>query len=197
MLIGAKKSLQINTNNPQPLAGNIITAPYAMDDIYWVNNANITVTANATLAPDGTSLADLCVPNGTGSAAHEIARVTGGVGTTTNVDWVVRLRIKPAGYSCVWFILGNSLGYTKQCQVLFDASSLTVRKDFFATYIARPSIRKLSGGWFLCEMNVSAIDANITHVLEFRIEPSMSTASYSGDLVSGMYLWGAEFAPAV
>lgn len=195
MRIGARKSLGF-INNPPPAAGNIITQPYEMTNAYWNLQTNIGSSLDSTLSPGGDSLADLIIPNGTSSNSHRVGKTTGGIGTTTAADWILRLRVKPAGYNIIWMILGNNLSYTKQTGVQFNlGGNGNTNIITETTYKARPRIQKLADGWYLCEISVS-VDANSTHVCEFRIMPQYGTAAYSGDLTAGMYLWGAEFLPA-
>src|SRR5690242_13423089 len=82
-------------SDPPPLAGNILAQPYDLNNGSWNNKGLASVTVNATVAPDGSSNADLMIPNGTSSSDHKIANT---LLTVSAGNWLMRGRYKPSGY---------------------------------------------------------------------------------------------------
>lgn len=188
-----RRRLRINPN-PPALAGNVITNPYALDNASFnIKTAMNAVTADATLAPDGSMNADLCVPSTSSSAAHNIRQ---SVLTTTAAAWICRCRLKAAGYRHVEIIVGSTIGYASFLGFTFDVKSGTVGVKRASAYDGYARCLPLSYGWFLCDMVILAATANSTHTAELHFSNTPDPLNtYSGDGVAGVYAWGFEFAP--
>jgi hypothetical protein len=160
----------------------ILVEPAATN--FWTNNrtfsgGGITVTNNATTAPDGTETAQrLVVPDGANSRSVSISlNKTAAVKTYTSSVY-----FKSSGFDSILFRI------TAGAQVFgrflrLDGSD--------AAYAAAPNaygIEEFGGGWFRGWVNYTT-DASTN--LQNQIYPADSVNGVNGNGVDGIYLWGA------
>lgn len=141
---------------------------------------NGTVSGNTTTAPDGTLTADLYIPN-TGNTQHR-----GFITVTITSPFTFSIYAKPAGYN--FLSLGFS-GGVNGGDIIFNLSAGTV-SGVSSGFI--PYIESVGDGWYRC---------GITHTLPFEliqlsylfiVRNNNTINNYSGDGISGMFLWGAQ-----
>ncbi len=163
---------------------NLLTKTEQFDDAVWVKE-NATVTLNAAVAPDGTTTADLIVPNGTNgrhSAAHTLVPGMLSVRHT--------LFVKAGGYSKFAFKETCTTGW-------FAAFNLSSGAVISSTPGVNPTIESVGSGWFRVGFtSVNAIPAG----KQFRaivLRDSYTSgdpndAPFTADGTSGIYVWGAS-----
>lgn len=186
--------------NPPDLAGNLLTSPkdFTGTGNPWGAVATVATnrTGDAAMAPDGSGTADLVIPTATSTASHFVSHNTI---TVSAGNYRVGLRAKPAGYGFINIAVADSNGYTRNAQVIFDIfGGRIVSNNIGATYITNNIIvRRLTNGWVFCGYDVYGTVANSTHRVDIYIgnNNTVTGYAYSGDTVSGVYLWNAEFAP--
>ena len=127
------------------------------------NTQNVTFEDDATTAPDGVSLAQKIIPTATSSALHRVYR-THPSETRTQKFWA-----KSAGYNFV------SVGST-----IFNLSTGTVVSG-------GGSISDAGNGWYLCSEGAAVVT-----LVGATVFDNSTGAAFSGDTVSGVYLWGAH-----
>ncbi len=142
---------------------------------FWTAKAGA-VTANASVAPDGTTTADVFVPDST-NTDHRV-RQDQSVSLSTTLT--LSVYAKAAGYSVVWITMDGGSNY-----LWFDLSALTVGGPGGGT----GTIAALANGWrrLTYTFTVGAANANFIWV-----SPTTSSLTFSGDGVSGVALWGAQ-----
>jgi hypothetical protein len=152
---------------------NLLERSAEFNDAYW-NKLNATVTANDTVAPDGTATADAVfetVDNG----FHAVSRgaVVPSTGTVT-----MSVFAKANGRSRFGIQVGAIYGD-------FDLSAVTASVPFGGI---SASIEPISNGWYRCAFTIAAT-ADDAYILVFL---DGASNSYAGDTTKGMYFWGAQ-----
>ena len=148
------------------------------------NKSRSSVTANAATAPDGTSNAMKLTEDSTASNTHQLYQnysVTSGTIYTISIfakagerTWL-NLQFFGSGFTSggAWFDLANGLVGT-------------VNGSVFA------QIRPVGNGWYRCSAYSTAIATGSTPVV-YQLSSGNGVSAYSGDGVSGLYVWGAQF----
>ena len=162
----------------EPQSTNLITYSEEFSNPYW-NKLRATIVPNSTISPDGSLNASKLVES-TDSGTHVLYEnnITTGAGTNT-----LSVKVKPNGRN--WVRLYDS----EQAEgVFFNLANGTVGStdgspdDF--------SITALTNGWYNITLTTTA-----TLRVDFQIylaESDGGVPSYTGDGVSGIYVWGAQ-----
>lgn len=148
-----------------------------LSNAVW-SKGGATVTANAAIAPDGTTTADLLTEN----SANSNHRVYQNCGSIT--DPTVSCYVKPNGRTWInLLVYGNAAGYNTYFN-LSGAGSVGT------TTATSSSIENVGDGWYRISAHKSGIGSGV------HIQPQMAsgdgTDSYLGDGTSGMYVWGCQ-----
>jgi hypothetical protein len=169
---------------------NLLTFSEQFDNGAWGRTNIQGVTPNAIAAPDGTTTADLVIPNTT-SGAHLITNTTvaGAAGAHA-----LKIRVKPGGYS-KFALRDQSYGTVDAVFHLSGAGSVM----WVTGATASASIEAIEDGWYLITATSTLTDASS---YRFFILPDAYTSgtlnsySWSGDGTSGVYMWGASLTTA-
>jgi len=155
----------------------------------WTKS-NVTVTVNATAAPDGTTTADKVIPTVT-NAGHAVLQTAYTAAAAGEVRYFT-IFAKPAGYG--FLRLGaQGTGNTSGNFAVFNlsgAGSCTVGTNFA---LLTPTIYALANGWYKCTVKVTSTGAGTIQPAAFVYATNTVSGAYVGDTVSGLYLWGAQF----
>jgi hypothetical protein len=145
----------------------------------WAN-LNVTVTANATTAPDGTATADKLVA----TAASTIHYSNKAFSKVVSVPYAFSIYVKAAEYSYVRF----ADGWWGAFGANFD---LTASGVVTSSSGCTAAIESLPNGWF----RVSAVFSNTRAEVSpsvVGIPTASATENFLGDGTSGIYVWGAQ-----
>jgi hypothetical protein len=158
---------------------NLYLQSQTIDNASWVKS-EVTVTANATTSPDGTSNAELLVPS-VNAAAHQAYQ---SISLTNATAYTVTVYAKAGGYNFVNLRFGGGIA----SEAFFDISNGTVVS---ATTLANASIRPAGNGWYRCSYTATATS---TTSFAVSINPCPTSSSYgvAGNGTSGVYVWGAQ-----
>lgn len=164
---------------------NELTYSEALDNAAWVK-VRTTITANATAAPDGATTADKVVED-TATGAHHCNRsvsFTGGVTYTLSAFFKAEERTKGN------IRLGNgAVGFNGGiADCAFDLLAETAIKGGFGL---SAGITALAGGWFRVWITGTADSTGSDNAAVLFLSNG-TTGTYTGDGVSGMYVWGAQ-----
>ncbi len=153
---------------------NMLVSSEEFDGPNWAQGgpAALTVTANAAVAPDGTTTADKLIRNN-GATVGDRRQVI----TPPNVDGVFSVFAKAGEVST--FNLQPST--SSSVQVSFDVSNGTSFNP--GASVLEHGIQDFGGGWYRCWVKVLLNSSTMT------IE---TTAPSTGDGTSGMFFWGAQ-----
>jgi hypothetical protein len=154
---------------------NLLLRSQEFDNAYWTKS-NATVTADQIIAPDGTLTADLLVPT-VASAQHFVTRT---LSITPGAAYTLSVYAKSSNNR--WMSLqpctGNNAWFDLQAGVLG-----TVQGGLTAT------INSVGNGWYRCTVTIASAIGNDHYIFA---RPSNGGTTYTGDGVSGIYIWGAQ-----
>jgi hypothetical protein len=151
----------------------------------WVAGDN-TVTANAAVAPDGNSTADLLVPTTatTSHAFYQLASVTSGN------TYTISLYAKAAGYSFINFYGSTGFDATQYINFSITSGTVSTSSGFTGT------ITSVGNGWYRCTVTAVSNATSASGRIVFRTYSATRTTasnSYTADGTSGAYIWGVQF----
>lgn len=162
---------------------NLVTFSEAIDNAAWGKTA-ATITANATTAPDGTVTADLVIPNNV-NTSHQANFATTAI--TPGSPYMFSFMAKSGGYSQVRLRCGDSVALI--VDVVVDLNTgLKIAGSGAVLVEPMPN-----GFWRIslpATINLGAANATLGVWVY-----SGGTATFVGDGVSGIYLWGGEIKP--
>ena len=153
----------------------------------WLTNQSgvLTISANSTTAPDGTTTADTATPNA--SSGYHVARQSGYTSAEIHTFSVF---VKPNGYTQVAIREDYVVGQ----YAAFDLTSTGSVVD--KTGSASASITALNDGWYRITLTPTTAIVNQgigIYVLDGSyVSGDPSSYTYTGDGTSGVYLWGAQ-----
>jgi len=159
------------------------------DNAYWTKT-NVTVTANQTTAPDGTTTADAIFETTT-NAGHSFYA---GNYSATNTTLSASVYIKANGRTLVRFQIGNFLnsgveGRFNLSTGTTEGTGGTYGSDYTNT---SASITDVGSGWYRITISATKGSANSNNYfyIEFRNDSNQGT--YVGDVTKGCFFWGAQ-----
>lgn len=160
----------------EPASTNLLLHSQAFDNGVYARTNIFGVTANAVIAPDGTTTADTPTAN-TVNGQHRIDQTpVSSAGTQTFSVFAV-----PAGYGFVTQRLG-----LVGSGVVFDvATGAIIGNEAGVT----PSILAVSRSFYRTTVAITGVAANA--IARINISPT-SNVTFSGDDVSGVTLWQAQ-----
>jgi hypothetical protein len=142
----------------------------------WFTN-NATITANTTVAPDGTTTASKLVED-TSNNLHRVAQVP----TLTAVPHTATIYAKPAGRN--WIYIANAS--------LSQAAYFNVSTGVIGTVVGATTatIAPAGNGWYRC--SITSTPSAAAQNYSFYTANADLSFSYTGDGTSGLFLWGAQ-----
>lgn len=167
---------------------NLVTAPTRFDDAAWVKN-NCSIAANAVNGPDGTLTADKLAED-SATNIHRVQRAVA-VAAGARVEWSVFVSAAERSKGRIQILSG----ITDSISGDFDLVAGTITPAAVGSSFAdqETSIADLGGGWFRVMLAGRSVSTRTS--LTPRVNPrnAAGSSSYTGDGVSGFYLWGARF----
>jgi hypothetical protein len=179
---------EVTFNNTTPVIKNIYKYSQDFTNAYWQKGGPVTVTATtATLAPDGSSTAQLVTVGGTGTFPY--IRVAGGgavVPATLDTIYTVSAYVKYINQRYMTIV--NEDGWTSGLSVRFDLLTNTV--GTLGAKISSASITPVSDGW----VRLSATFIPIPSGINYWNPQAVRIGGYDGNNYSGsqVYVWGAQ-----
>jgi hypothetical protein len=162
---------------------NLLLYSEQFDNAAWTKTET-TVTADAAVAPDGTSPAEKLIPTITNSthACFQNASVT------TGVTYTQSFFAKAAEYPVLNCY--GSTGFSGTAFINFNLSTGTVGTLSGFT----GSITPVGNGWYRCVIVATATSTTASGRIIFRASPINRTTggSYTGNGTSGLLVWGAQ-----
>lgn len=163
-----------------------------LNDAYWSSKANILSTVGGQIAPDGTATAFLLTET-TGTGQRYIRR-NGNIAVTSSDVFASTVFVKPNGRSgFTSYLFAGSNGYI----VDFNLSTGTGTPTNVGTATGEYEIEPMGDGWWRCSIKVTFASA-LTLVglnMYFSNNASNGNDSYTGDGVSGMYMFKPSVRP--
>lgn len=141
-------------------------------------------TVDAAAAPDVTTTADLITEDTTATTQHRLDQTI----TVANATAHTFSIYAKANGRHIWLRLATS---TTVANATFDLTAGTVA----ATIAGSATIEALANGWYRC--TITGTSDSTTAICRVNlIQTNNSTADYTGNGTSGVYLWGAQLEAA-
>ncbi len=158
---------------------NLLPYSEQFDNVAW-SKSNSTVSANAIVAPDGTTTADKIVENTAtgGHSAYASVSLTSGFVYTFSVY----LKKGERTYAAVQ-IYDSVTRYR-----LFNLDNGT---EGASSNITSSAIEDVGNGWYRCSISYTGTYTGTCYPYVFLLSSSVY-AGYTGDGTSGLYAWGAQ-----
>jgi hypothetical protein len=162
---------------------NLVTYSEQFDNAAWTKG-NVTVTANATVSPSGTTNADKLVED-TATSTHSTISPT--IALTTGTAYTTTVYVKAAERS--WIALQYDSGaFGTAPTAYFNIGAGTVGSAFNG---ATHSIRNAGNGWYRCSITATTTSSANSNA-RIYLATGDNAASYTGNGTSGIFLWGAQ-----
>ncbi len=163
---------------------NLLTRSQEFDNASWAKTRS-SVTANTVAAPDGTITADSLIEDSTASNTHLIQQDFSAVsGVTYTKSYYVKASTR------TWCaIYGGGLAFSTAPYSFFNLSTGVIGS--YGNGVLSPTITSVGNGWYRISITVIATTGSTAN-LALRLATGDNTSSYTGDGVSGIYIWGAQ-----
>jgi hypothetical protein len=162
---------------------NLVTYSEQFDNAAWAKG-NTTVTANATVSPDGTTNADKLVED-TATSTHSTVSPT--IALTTGTAYTTTVYVKAAERS--WIALQYDSGaFGTAPTAYFNIGAGTVGSAFNG---ATHSIRNAGNGWYRCSITATTTSSANSNA-RIYLATADNVASYTGVAGNGAFVWGAQ-----
>ena len=163
---------------------NLLTFSEQFDNAAWTKQQT-TVTANAAVAPNGTTTADKLIETiDTNShiARQDFSAISGNTYTFTTYLKAAELR-----YAQLWFGTLNS-------GASFDLVAGTSSAITGFNNPLSHSITSVGNGWYRCAVSFTSTSTTTSGatVVYLSEDGNFANRAYTGDGVSGLFLWGAQ-----
>ena len=167
---------EVTYNSTAPVIKNLLSYTEQFDNAAWgKSNTTITPNTSATTAPDGTLTADKLIENTTNSN-HFVVQNVGTISGSYTISCFLKSAERYKGYIQLFGSGGNAAAF-------FDLNLGT-------TGGAGNTITAYPNGWYRITSTFTFTSA--TAAVYIVLNDNSGTASYTGDGVSGIYVWGAQ-----
>ena len=179
-VVRATTATRVNENGLiEVVPRNLASYSEQFDNAYWIKTRS-TIIANATTSPKADVTADKLVETSV-AGSHFVDKTFTTVASTI---YTYSVFVKKAERE--WFVI-ECLTTGKAIFVNLNDGSLGTRIGYLVSDI---NVETISNGWF----RISVKDTSPSTVLRYlkTIAISSSSASYTGDGTSGVFIWGAQ-----
>jgi hypothetical protein len=166
---------------------NLVAMSEKLDSAYWTKAA-VTITADATTAPDGTTTADKMVDTVASGVPHRVNSTSTTI--TSGNFYTYSVYVKAAERAIFDVIMLSGANYVSNT---FNTSTEAVGADndslgsIFSSRSA--TITSVGSGWYRCAITARVV-ASVATVYVGLCDDGGSN-SYAGDITKGGYAWGA------
>jgi hypothetical protein len=158
---------------------NLLTKTEQFDDAAWTKT-NVTVTANAIVAPDGTMTADRLIEN-TAISTHDLRQTVALVAAASTFT----IRAKPNGRTWIALAVGS---------IRYAYFNLAGAGVVGFSLNATGAISVDANGWYTCTLTFTPAAAGGDNAYVY-LASADNVVTYTGDGTSGIYIWGADLRP--
>lgn len=170
----------------EPQRTNLVTYSEEFENAVW-GKANLTVTSNVTTSPNGTINADRIIEN----AIPGQKAITRGITIASGqaVTYSIYLKMNGRNSTSV-FVYDNT--FTNGFGANFNLSTgvVALNQNQGTGVLSSSLITNVGNGWYRCSIS-GVVGAATSLVLAAYLANGTST-SYTGDGVSGVFIWGAQ-----
>lgn len=168
---------------------NNLTYTENFDNAAWTNTRAF-IAPNAAISPDGLLRADKFIEDATASNTHLVSQVAT---ATTNQNWSFSVFAKADTRSILTMILDNNVSTADTIVGSFNLLLGTVTQSFLTGLATQPiaSIQAFPNGWYRCTITGIPNTSGTAVRGQLRLNNG-TTTSYTGNGVSGIFIWGAQ-----
>jgi hypothetical protein len=172
---------------------NLLLRSQEFDNAAWIKN-NITVTANSTTAPDGTSTAETLVPNTVSNANHLLSQL---FFAGANLAYTVSVYVKPAGYT-KFAVRESQVTGAYATFNLTSTGAVIESSGAGGVSVSNVSIASVGDGWYRASVAFTSTSSTTLSAGFFALNDTYtsgnpySASAATGDGTSGVFLWGAQ-----
>lgn len=170
---------------------NLALTSQAFDDVYW-SKTRSSVTANAAVAPDGTTTADKLIASTDASATHHVNQIKT---ITAGTKMSGSIHVKAAEYTFAHLRIQNPSSPFELVQIpvsLTDGATGSLIQSGGATDGAY-WVEQLRGGWWRISVaGILGSATSVQFVALLAVDATATGATFTGDGTSGVYIWGAQ-----
>jgi len=159
----------------------ILTYSEQFDNAGW-SKVRASITANGAVAPDGTTTMDLLTEDATATISHYVSK---NFSFTTGVTYVMQVDVKASTRSWIYMAFPTTGGPSAyfNCGAGVGALGTATGCTSF--------IQDLGNNIYRCSLICTALTTN-TAAWSVSLTTGNATPTYSGNGVSGLYIWGAQ-----
>jgi hypothetical protein len=162
---------------------NLLTYSQEFDNDAW-NKSRSAVTANTTIAPDGTTTADTLVCNTDSANGFSLIKT---LTRASDTAYTLSVYLKKGTNDFAQLLLTDA---GKEYRQWFNLSTGVLGISTSNTWTGSGSIIDVGNGWYRC--SIAANTTTGTSVLAFIAPCLLSEASYTCTIGEEGYLWGAQ-----
>jgi hypothetical protein len=168
-------------------ATNLALRSQEFDNASW-SKVRGAITANAETAPDGTMTMDKLVED-TSNNTHFFSQSRTGSNETTTLS----VFAKEAGRTRFALIMGNSVSQSMAAFFNLTLGVVSAVEAEDADYTSpSATIEHVGNGIYRCSLTVTKGSVNNNNSPQINLATNLNAFSYTGDGVSGIYIWGAQ-----
>jgi hypothetical protein len=165
---------------------NLFTYSEQFNDASYTKNA-VSVSADAIISPSGVVTADFVIPDTT-SAVHRLIKTAT---CSSSTSYATSVFVRAGGYSKVAFVENGATGAYASFDLSGSGSVISTGSG------GTGSITSVGNGWYRIVLVATTGAAQTSWRTDYYVLPNsytsgVPTASWAGDGVSGVYLWGAQ-----
>lgn len=170
----------------QPSRTNLCLYYNQLDNAAWTK-ANLTVTANSTLAPDGSNSADTLTEDAVNSSFHADSATATVVNGT---NYTMSAYVKSNGRRYVLLYEGFS-----DIGTFFDLQTGTVLGNLGAGTFVAANVKTAANGYY--RISVTYTQTGTSASLQMYLSNNGTGVAYNGDGTSGIIVWGTQLEAGV
>lgn len=159
---------------------NLLTFSEQFDNAFW-SKSQTTVSANTTIAPNGTTTADSLLETATTDFHALTAAVTMALSTTHTFS----IYAKPNGRD--WLVMNLFTGATSP-RTWFNVSTGTIGTVGSG---ATANITSVGNGWYRCSITVTTASSGTPNIGIWTATAD-NNFNHAGDITKGLFIWGAQ-----
>jgi hypothetical protein len=169
---------------PESARTNLVLRSQELGSAQWNSSLNVSISSNATTAPDGTTTADKVVENGVNGNHILYQQLT----TVSGSTYTFSAFLKAAQRTTVSLEMSDGAISNGAFGQTFNLSTGALSGAAYTwgtgATIVGSSIQDAGNGWYRCTIT-GTISGTSTAVY-------LSMGNYAGDGSSGMYMWGTQ-----